>query len=321
MVSFLMVWFVVKFKGTNTTKATSDVTHNTPLELTWTIIPLILVIAIFYVGMEGYLNLRQAPVGAYEVQVTGARWSWNFRHRNGVNESNVLLVPANRPVKLIMDSSDVLHAAYIPAFRVKQDIVPGRITTLWFQATEPGDYDLFCAEYCGKDHSQMHAVVQVREEAEFQAELLKRSEIFKDKPLEVFPILAIQKIYPRCKSCHSLDENVTTTAPSWRGLWAKLEKGEELFTDGSKLADHIGEGKLFTSPEDYVRRSILDPQQKIVANYTGSMPTFAGQLKDLEIQAIIELLKRLDEFDNNGVPKPGTPAAQQAAELKAKAGG
>jgi cytochrome c oxidase subunit 2 len=313
----LMTWFIIKYRMRDHSKATSEVTHNTPLELTWTIIPLILVIAIFYVGLEGYLNLRQSPVGSYEIHATAARWSWTFKHRGGCNQSGVLYIPVNRPVKMIMESSDVLHALYIPAFRVKQDIVPGRITTLWFECTEPGEYDLFCAEYCGKDHSNMYARVIAMRDDEFEVKIRECEEIFKGKTIDQYPDLAMAYLYPRCKSCHSLDAKVSATAPSWRGLWAKLEAGDERFVDGTTLKDLMGPGKMFESPEDYVRKSILDPHSKIVMNYSASMPTFKGQLGDLEIRAVIELFKHLDEFDNSGkrikeAPASTTPAGTDA---------
>jgi cytochrome c oxidase subunit II len=313
----LMTWFVIKFRMRDHSKATSDITHNTPLELTWTIIPLILVIAIFYVGLEGYLNLRQSPAGAYEIHATAARWSWTFKHRSGCNQSGVLYIPVNRPVKMIMESSDVLHALFIPAFRVKQDIVPGRITTLWFECSEPGEYDLFCAEYCGKDHSNMYARVIAMRDDEFEAKLQECRDYLKDEPIENYPQLAMDHIYPRCKSCHSLDEKVTATAPSWRGLWAKLEAGDEQFNDGTTLKDLMGDGNMFASPEDYIRKSILDPHSKIVMNYSASMPTFKGQLSDLEIRAVIELFKHLDDFDSTGkrikeAPASSTPSGNEA---------
>lgn len=308
MITILMVWFCVKYRMRHPAqKAQSDVTHNTPLELTWTIIPLILVIAMFYVGMVGYLNLRRPPVGAYEVNVTAARWSWTFQHRNGTNAPDVLLVPLNRPVKLIMQSSDVLHAVFIPAFRVKQDVVPGRVTHLWFEATKEGDYDLFCAEYCGTDHSQMHAIVRALPDDKFEEELRKQGEWYKDKPEETLYAFAQEKIYSRCKSCHSLDGK-DGIGPSWRGLWAKLEAGDHVFTDDTTLKDLMGPGKMFENAEHYIEQSIRTPQQKIVMNFAGSMPSLP--LKTQEIIAIRDFIKHLDEFDDQGKPKPGSPAEQ-----------
>ncbi len=288
-----MIWFAGEYHTGKQPKATSDVTHNTPLELTWTIIPLILVIAIFYVGMEGYLNLRVAPLGAYEVRVTAQKCSWAFDHPNGASESQILRVPLGRPVKLTMTSNDVLHACFIPVFRVKQDIIPGRYSTIWFEATEEGEFDLFCAEYCGKDHSQMRAKVIVKPEAQFQADLKEAAELHKKLPDSELAKYALEKLYPRCSSCHSLDGK-RGTEPSWRetnSLWGK----ERVFTDGSKAV----------IDENYVRDSLLNPAHHIVAEYTNAMPTFKGQLDDRQILAMILAIKNLDRFDNDGKPIPG----------------
>lgn len=313
----LLFYFAWKYRRKGHEQAEGDVTHNTPLELTWTIIPLILVIAIFYVGMEGYLNLRTPPIGAYEVNVTAQQWSWNFAHRNGCSEVNVLRVPLGRPVRVLMRSEDVLHALFIPVFRVKQDIVPGRVTDLWFTATKPGIFDLYCAEYCGKDHSQMLAkVIVYATEAEFEAALNECADWAKNTPDAELADRAMERIYPRCASCHSLDGKAGT-GPTWRGLWAKLEKGQEVFTDGSSVADYLGPGKPYGTPEDYIRDSILNPARHIVMNFTNAMPTFKGQLKEREITAITEFIKHLDEFDNTG--KRIKPASTASAPSTAPA--
>lgn len=313
LITALTIWFAARYNTGGKTKAESSTTHNTPLELAWTIIPLILVIAMFYVGMEGYLDMRRPPAGSYEVNVTAQRWSWTFSHRNGCTESE-LWVPVNRPVRLIMSSQDVLHALFIPAFRVKQDIVPGRLIDLWFQATEVGDYDLYCAEYCGKDHSQMVTRVHVVTEDELEAHLQECADWAKNMPDEHLYVGAAQRIYGRCSSCHSLDGR-DGTGPTWRGLWVDGKVRDRVFTDGSELPNLVGPGKMFETYEDYLRQSILNPQQKIVMNFTGAMPTFRGQLKERELLGIIDFMKRLEEFDEKGKPKPGTPAAEIAAAM------
>lgn len=309
LVTWLTVLFAIKYRRREHSKATSNVTHNTPLELTWTIIPLLLVIVIFYVGMVGYLDLRRAPAGAYEVNVHAKRWSWSFKHRNGCDETNELSVPVGKPVRLIMQSDDVLHALFIPAFRVKQDIIPNRITDLWFQCTDPGTYELFCAEYCGKDHSQMHALVIAYDDelvspkdglTNFQRKIQECAAIFDRATPETYPDLAMRYLYPRCASCHTLDGKANT-GPTWKGLWHEIETGNVVFTDGTKLSDLMGPGKLFETPEEYIRQSILNPQQKVVMNFTpGAMTTFKGQLDERKVFALIELIKHLDEFDNTG---------------------
>jgi cytochrome c oxidase subunit 2 len=299
LICIIMAWFCWRYNKTRAPKATSDVTHNTPLELTWTIIPLILVIAIFYVGLQGYLNLRVPPVGTYDVRVTAQKWSWLFEHPNGAGEATTLCVPVGKPVRLLMQSQDVLHACFIPAFRVKQDIVPGRITTLWFEATKVGEFDLFCAEYCGKDHSLMRAKVLVLPEAAFKTRMQDVADEDKRLPDAELAAYAMAKLYPRCASCHSLDGK-TGTGPTWRGLWDKVSKGEEMFTDGTKLADLMGPGKEYSTAEDYLRDSILNPAHHVVMNYTNAMPTFKGQLDDRKIWALVLAIRNLDQFDNAG---------------------
>lgn len=292
LICVIMAWFVWKYHNAKAPKSTSSVTHNTPLELTWTIIPLILVIGIFYVGLQGYLNLRVAPPGSYQVRVTAQKWSWLFEHSNGASEGNVLRVPVNKPVQLLMQSSDVLHACFIPAFRVKQDIVPGRITTLWFEATKVGEFDLYCAEYCGKDHSLMRATVIVMEEDEFYSSLQAVADEHKTKPDSELAQYAMDRLFSRCVSCHSLDGR-SGTGPSWREtneLWGK----ERVMADGSRVI----------VDENYIRDSILNPGQHIVANFTNAMPTFKGQLDDRQVWALILAMRNLQHFDNNGKLKP-----------------
>lgn len=295
LIVVLMVLFVVKYRRREHTRAVSTVTHNTALELTWTIVPLILVISIFYVGMQGFLNLRRPPVGAYEVNVTGARWSWTFQHRNGCTETNILRVPVNRPVRLVMNSTDVLHSMYIPAFRVKQDVVPGRVTSLWFEATQVGQFDLFCAEYCGKDHSQMVGTVIVLSEEDFAEQLEDCSNVIDELAETDLPRYAIDRLWPRCSSCHTVDGR-PSTGPTWQGLWERTTKGETVFRDGTQLSQLIGPGREYEEAENYIIDSILNPGRHIVAPYTNAMPAFQGQLRPREVTALVELIKRLDEF-------------------------
>jgi cytochrome c oxidase subunit 2 len=294
----VMVWFMIRYRRRPGVPAEVTVTHNTPLELTWTIIPLILVIGIFYVGMRGYINLRLSPQGAYEVDVIGQKWLWTFKHRNGAIAPAVLQVPVNRPVKLNMTSQDVLHSLFIPAFRVKQDVVPGRVTTLWFESLVEGEFELYCSEYCGQQHSQMLAKVLVYNEEDFAVAIAEAKNWIKDIPDDQL-WTAGPRLYARCQQCHSLDGSVGT-GPSWKGLWERTQNETTVFTDGTTLADYIGEGKDFSSPEDYILQSIVNPQQKIVENFTGSMPTFQGQLNAREKLAILEFIKNLDRFDEQG---------------------
>jgi cytochrome c oxidase subunit 2 len=294
---------------------------------------MLLVVAIFFLGMVGYLDLRRAPAGAYEVSVTAQKWTWSFDHPEfGVNEGGVLTVPLGRPVELLMTSADVLHSLFVPAFRVKQDVVRGRYSRLWFEATKPGVYQLFCAEYCGRDHSKMLALVNVLPEDEFQAAMGKLATEYMDLPEQDLPTYALDRIYNRCKSCHSLDGS-TIVGPSFQGLWKRTKDGTTVFNDGRKLSDLLGPGKEFEHPEDYIRNSILDPQHLIVQNFTGTMPSFKGQLKERQVHAAVLMLKYFDrivdsdgnrieapdlnEMDDGGDTDPLTSDAEHGADAQA----
>lgn len=316
LIVFLIVVFVIKYSKPPGTKAEGTATHNTPLEVAWTVLPLILVIGIFYVGMKGYVNMRNAPLGAYEIHVNAQKWNWQFNYPNGATISE-LKVPLGRDVKLIMSSQDVLHSLFIPSFRVKQDVVPGRLVTLWFNATHEGEYDLYCAEYCGTQHSTMLTTVFVLKEDEF-ARQIEEDRVFMDKLPPDRLYVAGPRLFARCKSCHSLDGS-TMTGPTWKGLWEKTMSGETVFTDGTTLKDLIGEGKMFLSPEDYIYQSIANPLQKIVMNFTGAMPTFQGMLTDLEVVALTDFMKNLDKFDEQGVPIDPEDDLQRVLELAKEA--
>ncbi len=297
----IMVSFMIRYSKPPGTPAEGGSTHNTPIEVTWTVLPLILVIVIFYVGMQGYIKARTAPLGAYEINVVAQKWNWQFNYPVNGAITTELIVPAGRPVKLIMSSQDVLHSLYIPAFRVKQDVVPGRITHLWFRSDYPGTYDLYCAEYCGQQHSTMLAKVVVLEQEEFTSRIEEEGNWPDRVPADKLYVGG-PRLYARCKSCHSLDGS-SMTGPSWQDVWQRTSDGTTVFSDGTTLGALIGEGNMFTSPEDYIMQSILNPQQKLVATHpTGSMPTFQGQLSSVEIMMIIEFMKNLDKFDEKGNP-------------------
>lgn len=315
----LMFWFMWKYRRRSHVANTEGPTHHTFLEVTWTVIPLILVIAIFWIGARGYIQMRVAPLGAYEVSVTGQRWFWSFKHPNGAQVENVLHVPQGQAVKLNMQSSDVLHSFYVPAFRVKQDVVPGRITMLWFEPKFAGRYDLYCAEYCGTSHSQMVGRVEVLPEAEFEAEIARQAAWMDKISDEDLWWAAGPRIYAQCAACHSVDGS-PGTGPTWKGLWTKLAAEAEKFTDGTTLADQIAKG-VYKSPEDYVQQSMWFPNQHIVQGFSGGMPTFKGLLNDRAVHAITEYMKQLskdpDNFMKDGklkkTPEPTPAPGPQAA--------
>ena len=297
-----LVWFAIRYRDRGDRKVFEEgPTHNLPLEITWTAIPSVIVVVMFVLGLQTYLDLRTAPGTSYDVNVTAQKWSWTFQHPDfAVTESAELTVPANRPVRLLMGSQDVLHSLFIPAFRVKQDIVPGRYTSLWFEATQPGTYQLYCAEYCGKDHSKMLATVHVLEWDEFQTKLGKLAREYEEIPESKLPVYALTRLYNRCSSCHSLD-GTSGTGPSFKGLWDRTVAGTTVFTDGTTLKQLQVAGAEFEESENYIRSSLVQPQRHIVQGYTGAMPTFQGQLKERQILALTLMLKDLDKLvDENG---------------------
>ena len=306
-----MTYFMVKYRRKDHVVATGGPTHNTALELTWTILPLLLAIVIFVVGLKGYLNLQEAPEGCYEVQVTAQKWSWTFDHPDyAVTQVGELTVPIGEPVRLLMTSNDLLHSLWIPSFRVKMDVIPGRFTSLWFEATKVGSYRLACTEYCGKDHSNMLAVVNVVAKDDFHPMMVKLASEYEDMSIEQLPAYAINRLYNRCQSCHTLDGS-QNTGPSFKGLWNRVSKGDVTFTSGEKLSNLFGPSTEYDIPENYIRESLTNPQKHIVKGFLGAMPSFQGQLKEKQITAIIEMFKHLDELtDEDGnitVNKDGTP--------------
>jgi cytochrome c oxidase subunit 2 len=278
LVTILMLVFMVKYRGTRGTRGhgvKNTVDHNTTLELTWTIIPTLIVVAIFWFGFEVYLDMATPPSNAFQINVTGQKWKWLFTYPNGhVDES--LHVPVDTDVVLTMTSEDVLHSFYIPAFRTKKDVVPGRYTKLWFNAQETGTFQVFCTEYCGTDHSQMLASVVVHEPGGYEIWMADASNIHgKYTPVEAGEIL-----YKRfgCNACHSID-GATGIGPTWKGA----------FGTQRSLAD----GTSVEIEENYIRDSILAPQGQVAAGYDPVMPTYKGRLKDQDITALIEFMKSL----------------------------
>ncbi len=323
-----MVYFCWKYRqrGNDVNYQADAPTHNTPIEVTWTVVPLLLVIAIFFMGFKGFLDLTTPPKDSYEIKVTAQQWGWNFKYPNGA-DSDDLIVPAGQPVKLVMKSNDVLHSLYIPDFRVKKDVVPGRYSYLWFQADEatgfpssPQDVNtghyLFCTEYCGTDHSNMNRMVYVLNPDAFEAWEEEQARWLDDVPDEDLWAVAGPRLYAKCASCHSVDGSANT-GPSWGdpssgplaglgNIWTRVKDGSTPVTGGTKgkpgttLADYIGEGKLYGTPEDYIMASIYNPGELLVAGYGPNMPHFKGQIDGRGIDAIIGMMQNLSDFDSAG---------------------
>jgi len=271
------IYFIIKYRRTpSNQQAASQVIHNSKLELVWTVIPLVLLIALFFWGYKDYLNMAVPPANAMEIRVIGKKWLWQFEYpKQGVKTLNEIVVPVNQPVKLIMSSDDVIHSFYIPNFRVKKDVLPNRYSRLWFEATSTGNYQIFCTEYCGDGHSGMLANLKVLSQEEYD-DWLKNGSSGDDLPLDKLG----EKLYTAnaCATCHSLDGS-SKTGPTWKGLYGKKRE----FQDGSSaIAD-----------DDYIRNSINKPNLKVVKGYAPVMPSYEGLLNERQINGIIEYIKTL----------------------------
>lgn len=278
-------YFAIKYRRRTPDQAPlPSIEHHTPLEVFWSVVPLLLVIYIFYTGFDGFMQLSTPPRGAFTIDVTAQKWSWAFRYNTGdMSKDGNLHVPPGEPVKLVMSSQDVLHSFFVPAFRVKQDVVPGRYTTLWFTAkppagTEPAEFIVTCTEYCGAGHSDMRRKVIVHPtRASFDAWLAAQGSV--ENTVE-----AGERIYRQsCAACHNI-EGAVGQGPNWKELAELLAAGgvRELAGGNSVYVD-----------EEYIRESIMEPQAKIAQGFQPVMPTFKGQLKPAHIQAIITYMKTL----------------------------
>lgn len=289
-------FFAVKYREKEK-YATPDEMHGSiMLETVWSIIPFVISMTIFLGGAYVYYNQYRIPDDpAVEVYVVGKQWMWKLQHSTGQREINELHVPVNRKVKLTMTTEDVLHDFFIPAFRTKVDVVPGRYTYLWFEATKPGKYHLFCAEYCGLNHSGMGGYVYVMEQRDFDNWL--SGNVSGQTPVEQGRDLFENKL--GCASCHA-------GGPQQRG--AKLEG---IFGKDVKL---VG-GQTVKVDDEYIRNSILNPSSQIVEGYQPIMPTFKGQVTEEQLVSLVAYIKSL-----SGVTAPTsststagtTPAANSA---------
>lgn len=288
-ITVAVVYLTWKYRHRPGHKAEPSAAHNDALEITWTVLPTIIVVFLFWYGWRSYIHVVTPPNKAVEIQVLAMRWNWQFTHANGVTDSD-LHVPAGTPVRLVMTSTDVLHSFYAPAFRVKQDVVPRRYTYVWFEATKPGTYRLTCAEYCGTWHAQMaclktdphtnaclrRAVVVVHAPGDYERYLAdKQSESMNLPPAELG-----KKLYEKkgCNACHTVD-GTPRVGPTFKGDF------------GTKAT--MADGSTITVDETYIRESLMSPQAKGRPGFPPSMPSFQGQLKEAEINGLIEYIKSL----------------------------
>jgi len=289
-ITAVMVYFTIRYSRRRNPKP-EDVHGHMLLEIVWTVIPTLLAFGMFWYGWVGYKFMKEVPADAVEITVTGRMWSWLYEYDNGV-ETDVLNVPVDKPVKLTMRSLDVIHSYYIPAFKVKQDVVPGVDGLfLWFTARETGEYDVFCAEYCGLQHSAMLSKVRVLPEADFDAWLVEEgAEVAEMKAaLEAGGegeglVLLGQRLATTkgCVACHSTD-GTRLVGPSFRGVYGL---SETVVTGGAE--------RQIVVDDDYLHRSIVEPNADIVKGYQPLMPPQTGIVNDDEIKALIAYIKSLE---------------------------
>jgi cytochrome c oxidase subunit 2 len=286
LIATLVAIFAVKYRRRHPDQVGVGITGSLPLELLWTVIPLGITMVMFFWGASVFYRMSRPPRGAMEIYVTGKQWMWKAQHLDGRREINELHVPIGRPVKLIVGSEDVIHSFYVPAFRTKMDAVPGRLTNVWFEATRPGTYHLFCTEYCGLQHSRMIGSVIAMEPSAFQAWLAA-------SPNEASPMQQGEKLFTDlgCISCHRQDS--LARGPSLVGLFGnpvRLQTGETVIAD-----------------ENYIRESIMNPQAKLVAGFQPLMTTFQGIVSEEQVLQLIAYIRSL----GTQAPGGGTPPASQ----------
>jgi cytochrome c oxidase subunit 2 len=280
LIAFLVLYFAVKYRRRSEDEFPKPIVGSTKLEVAWCVVPLVLALAMFVWGAVVFVDIATPPEDSLEVYVVGRQWMWKLQHPGGQREINELHVPVGQPVKLIMTSEDVIHDLWVPDFRVKMDVLPGRYTRMWFEATKPGRYRLFCSEYCGTEHSRMGGWVYAMEPAEYEKWLSERA----DRSMALQGRNLFQKL--DCVTCHSADAEARGPV-----LEALYNRRVALRGGRSALAD-----------ENYLRESILEPDAKVVDGYRPIMPPYVlkkapddakGHLTEEELLQLIAYLKAL----------------------------
>jgi cytochrome c oxidase subunit II len=281
----LLIWIAifylaVKYRRRPDNELAQEQEPPVALEMAWTIIPTIIFVLIFVAGAWVFFRINRVPANALEVYATGRQWMWKFQHPTGQREINSLHVPVGRPVKITMASEDVIHSLWFPAFRVKADVIPNRFRTMWFEATKTGTYHIFCAEYCGTQHSGMIGSVVVMEPTEYQRWLAGGSEgSLASQGEQLFAKYA-------CNTCHM--DMATGRGPVLAGLYGKSRP--------------LTNGQVVVADDNYIRESILNPAAKVAAGYQPIMPTFQGQVSEDDLIRLLAYVR--------SIPMPGTQTPQ-----------
>ena len=292
LISATLIFFVIRYRRRSPYEIPRPVAGSHKLETIWTIIPFVIAMTMFAWGATVYFEQYKPPENAIEVYVVGKQWMWKLQHATGQREINELHVPVGRKVKLIMTTEDVIHDFFVPAFRTKADVVPGRYQTIWFEPTKPGRYHLFCAEYCGMNHSGMTGSIIVMEPREFDDWLSGNTG-------NTTPAVAGQQLYQTlgCASCHGASGE-GGRGPTLTGVFGKdaqLQTGESVRID-----------------EGYIRESIVNPQAKLVVGFGPIMPTFQGQVSEDQMMQLIAFIKSLHE----GAEIPARAASPSPAQAR-----
>ena len=294
LIAALILIFAVRYRRRAPREVGSRFDSSLLLEVTWSVIPLLIVLGTFFWGARVYFGMFRPPADAVEYFVTGKQWMWKIQHPTGQREINQLHVPLGVPVKLTMTSEDVIHSFFVPAFRVKSDVLPGRYTTLWFKATQKGTFHLFCTEYCGAEHSKMIGQVVVMDPEEYQAWLAGGA-------AGVSMAAAGEQLFTQlsCSTCHKAD--ATGRGPVLTGVF-----GHEV---------RLANGRTTVADENYLRESILNPMAKLVYGYQPVMPTYQGQISEEGLLQLISYIKTQKAPPSAPVPPS---AAGSAAKGEAR---
>jgi cytochrome c oxidase subunit II len=280
IVVFLILYFSIRYRRSNhTVDRSAPPTTSMKIELSWVFLLLALAMGAYTAAAIVYFRMSRVPDDAHEIYVLGRQWMWQIQHSEGVLEINELHVPAGQPIRLVMTSQDVIHSFYVPAFRLKYDVIPGRYTNLSFTATKTGEYHLFCAEYCGTEHSGMIGTVVVMEPRDFQKWLGERLGQAGGQTLSLPEIGAQVYQDMGCSSCH--DPASSVSAPNLAGRYG--------------LPVLLEDGSTVVFDENYIRESIVFPMNKIAAGHDPIMPTYQNQISELEIQQLIAYFKSLQD--------------------------
>jgi cytochrome c oxidase subunit 2 len=274
----VIFFFAIRYRRRTKDQMGMPIHGNLQLEVAWTAIPFFISVGLLVWSVNLFLSYARPPADTLAISVVGKQWMWKLQHPNGKREINELHVPVGRAVKLTLATEDVIHSFYVPAFRVKQDVVPGRYTTLWFQPTKVGEYHLFCAEYCGTEHSHMKGRVVVMEQQDYEEWLGGGA------PVES-PVVAGERLFEQygCRSCHQAGDS--QRGPSLAGLMGTTVE--------------LTSGETVTANEEYLRESILDPNAKLVSGYRALMPAFRGLVSEESLLQLIAYIKSLSPAQTN----------------------